>query len=277
MPGIDAQRAAVRGQLLDVEQGQAVRREDPAHGGEREVGVVLVVDGVELVLVHQPQEMGELHREHAGGAEKDLQAGHEVVQVRHVGEDVVADQQIGPLPRGDQLAGGGRAEELHQRRDARRLGRGGDVGGRLDAEHRHAPLLEPAQQVAVVAGDLDHLVAGAEAEALDHRRRVGLGVAQPAVGKGGEVGVVGEDRLRPLRLGELDEQALAADVDGERIERLRAVEVLRLQVGVGERRGAEVHEHLGERRAAEAAGEPRAAHQIFHGVSPRFQRSFRWR
>src|SRR4051795_2304626 len=137
--------------------------------------------------------------------------------------------------------------------------------GRLDAEHRDPLLLEPAQEIAVVAGDLDRLCAGAQAEALGHRLGVEAGVAQPAIRIGGKVGVVGEDRLRALLLGELHQQALAADVDAERIERLRAAQVLRLQVGVGERRGPQVHEDLRERRAAEPASQAGPAHQIFHG------------
>ena len=61
--GVDPQRAAVRRQLLDVEEPQPVRREDALDREEREVGEVLVVDRVELVLLHQPQQVRELHRD----------------------------------------------------------------------------------------------------------------------------------------------------------------------------------------------------------------------
>ena len=100
------------------------------------------------------------------------------------------------------------------------------------------------------------MVAGAEAETLDHVASVGLGMAQPALGVGGEVGVVGEDRLRLLLLGELHQEALAAEVDAERVERLRLPQVLRLQVGVGERLDAEVYEDPRQRRAAQTASQP---------------------
>ena len=41
----------------------------------------------------------------------------------------------------------------------------GDVGGRLDAEHRHAQRQEVLQQIAVVAGELDDEAVGAQAAA----------------------------------------------------------------------------------------------------------------
>ena len=41
----------------------------------------------------------------------------------------------------------------------------GDVGGRLDAEHRHAERQEVLQQIAVVAGELDDEAVGPEAAA----------------------------------------------------------------------------------------------------------------
>ena len=64
MRQIDAQRPAVRLELLHVDDleavalGQAVRRQ------QREVGEVLVADGVELVLGDQALQVRELQRDH---------------------------------------------------------------------------------------------------------------------------------------------------------------------------------------------------------------------
>src|SRR6185295_17556640 len=74
VPGVDAQRAAMGGQFLDVEEGQAVGREDPPYGCKGKIRVVLVVDGVELILLDQTQEVGKLHGENAGWREQHLQA-----------------------------------------------------------------------------------------------------------------------------------------------------------------------------------------------------------
>ena len=64
MARVDPQRSTVSGQLLDIEEGQAVRREDALGRHEGEVGEVLVVDRVELVLCHQAHQVGELHGDH---------------------------------------------------------------------------------------------------------------------------------------------------------------------------------------------------------------------
>ena len=90
----------------------------------------------------------------------------------HVGEHVVAEQQVGLMPRAREPRSRSRRRRTRppSGRPAR-VGRPRDVGGRLDAEHRDAALHEVLQQVAVVAGDLDDLAAASEAEALDHRAR----------------------------------------------------------------------------------------------------------
>jgi hypothetical protein len=141
-------------------------------------------------------------------------------------------------------------------RDAGGDGGLGDVGRGLDAEHGDAAGLEVLQQVAVVAGDLDHLVAGVEAEALHHGRHVGAGVVEHRLRVGGEIGVVGvEDRLAPLHRRQLHQEARVADEGVQGVEGLGLQHRLGGQVGVGERRGAEVDEAVLERRPAGAAGE----------------------
>ena len=79
----------------------------------------------------------------------------EVVEVRHVREHVVAEQQVGLAALGRQRARPLDAEELARASGCPSLGHRGDVRRRLDAEHRHAALHEVLQQVAVVGRDLD--------------------------------------------------------------------------------------------------------------------------
>ena len=124
-------------------------------GVEREVAEVLVVDGVELVLVDQPHDVGELHRQHAARREDDLHAGDEVVEIRHLREHVVAEEQVGRAAVRRELLGQLDSEEAHQGGHALRFGGRGDVGRRLDAERRDAGLDEPLQEIAVVARQLD--------------------------------------------------------------------------------------------------------------------------
>ena len=103
MARVDAQRSAVGGNFLDVEDAQAVGGEDAARGGEREVREVLVVDGVELVLFDEAREVRELHRDDAVGLQQLLDPGHEVVEVGHLGQHVVADHEVGADAVADEL------------------------------------------------------------------------------------------------------------------------------------------------------------------------------
>ena len=254
------------GQLLDVEQRQPVGGEDPPHGGEREVGEVLVVDGVELVLLEQPQQVRELHRDRPARRQRDRQPGDEVVELRHVGEDVVADDQVGPFAARRQLLGEGAAEEPDAGGDALRLGR-----RRPRSPPARCPAPAPRRAGSTGAGSRRcwrsrRRGSRPEPEALDRHRRVGFGVAQPALRVGGEVGVVGEDRLGRLHLRELHQQAAVAEVGVERVEGLRPVEVLGAEVGVGQRRQPRSTK-VRLRAAAEAAGRG--------GVSPRSSRARR--
>ena len=154
---------------------------------------MLVVDGVELVALHQAREVRELHGDHARGCEQRAQAGHEVVQVRDVGQDVVADDQIGLPMLFGHLAGGLAAKEPDLGGDAALRGGTGDVGRGFDAEGRHAARDEVLQQVAVVARDLDHAAGAAEAEPTADHLDVAPGVLDPACRVRGEVGVLRKD------------------------------------------------------------------------------------
>ena len=46
----DSEAAAVRGQLLNIEDGKTIFGEDLRDGGEREVGIVLVIGRIELIV-----------------------------------------------------------------------------------------------------------------------------------------------------------------------------------------------------------------------------------
>ena len=51
--------------LLDIEQQQAMGRTDPLDRDQREIGIMLVVELVELVALERALEMRELERRHA--------------------------------------------------------------------------------------------------------------------------------------------------------------------------------------------------------------------
>ena len=147
-------------------------------------------------------------------------------------------------------------EELGERLDPALDRVLGDVLGRLDPQHRNAVLGEVLQEVAVVARKLHDERLLVETEPGGDHLDVRLGVREPGVGIGGEVGVVPEDVLRAHVLLELHEEALPAHIGVQRIEGLPGVEILGRHVALAQRREAEVDEGVLEWCTAEAARRP---------------------
>ncbi len=144
-------------QLLDVDDAHLHAGEEGVEDQQREIREVLVVDRVELVLGDQPKQVRHLDRDDPLWLQEDLQALDEVEQPRYVREHVVARDEVGlDTARAEPLRCFG-AEEGHLRGNPLVDGRLRDVGGRLDAQDRHAVGLEVLQEVAVVARDLDDL------------------------------------------------------------------------------------------------------------------------
>lgn len=241
----------MRGEFLDVGDGQAGGGQRPLRGEQREVLVVLVVDGVVLPALDQPQQVRELQRDQPGRLHQRGQPGGEPDQVRHVGVDVVAGDQVGPAVPGGQLGAGLGPQEVHLGTDPPGPRHLRDVRRRLHPEHRDAPGDEVLEQVTVVAGHLGDQAVRAESERLGHRVGVPLGVRDPGIGIGGEIGVVGENVLPRHICRQLHEQATGADPYVQRVEGLGAVQPVLGQVALAQRRHAQVHERLGQCRATE--------------------------
>ena len=130
---------------------------------------MLVVDRVVLKPFQQAEKVRKLKGRRAVVPEEHLHPGHEVVQVRNLGEDVVAQDQAGALALVDQALRALATEELDERRHTARLGRLGDVRGRVDPQDLNAGADEVLEEIAVVRGQLDDEVVCAQLEALaDH-------------------------------------------------------------------------------------------------------------
>ncbi len=241
------------GQLLDVEDDEAVRLEHATRSEEREVGEMLVVDRVELELVDEVLQVRELDGEHPVRLQHPSQALDEVVQPGNVAEDVVGDDEVG-VGVLTQLSGRGGAEEPGQRGDPTLDCDRGDIGGGLDAEDRDAAAIEVLEQVAVVARNLKDPASLAEPEPLRDLVREPLRVLEPGARVRREVRIVAEDRLGGLELLELHEEARFADQRPQWKEGLHPPTVPRPRVRVRERGHPEVGEHLPKRGFAEPAG-----------------------
>ena len=173
-------------------------------------------------------------------------------------EYVVGDQQVRLAALGNEAGRELPAEELDHGLDPPFPGRLRDVGRGLDPQRGYAALDDVLEQVAVVAGQLDHLAVLPQPEALDHGGHVVARVGDPGIRIGREVCVLGEDRLRRHQLLELYEQALLADPHVQRIEGLHRPQLLQGDVALAQRRHAEVDERVAQgRRAETTAGQAR--------------------
>src|SRR6516225_8043970 len=114
MAQIDSNRAAMGRYLIDIKQDESVRCENFLNRNEREVREVLVINRIVLVLAHQLHDMREFERRYSSRLEHDSNAAHEVVNIRHLCQDVVPDYQIRHLTVRDHLQGGLASEKLNE-------------------------------------------------------------------------------------------------------------------------------------------------------------------
>jgi len=67
-----SQRSTVGRQFLHVKNPESVSFEDAHRGQEREIGEVFVVDGVEFVVLHEPEQMRKLQSKYSMRLQEDL-------------------------------------------------------------------------------------------------------------------------------------------------------------------------------------------------------------
>lgn len=81
-------------QFLHIEYLESMLCEKRHDGRQGKVGKMFVVNGVELIVLDQTQEMRKLKGGDAIRFEQNPESTHEVVDVRHVRQHVVGDDQI---------------------------------------------------------------------------------------------------------------------------------------------------------------------------------------
>src|SRR5262249_13428033 len=165
-----------------------------------EVRKMLMIDGVELIVLDQAQEMRKLHGDHPGGCQHDPQPLHEIVEIRNMRENVVSHENVGEMAFRGHSPGLCATEKAAPSRNT--TGHGGlrDIRGRFDAQDLNAMLGKILKQISVIAGHLDDLRFGRELTSSDHHEGVRLDVLEPALRVGGKIGIVAEQMLRTLEL-----------------------------------------------------------------------------
>jgi hypothetical protein len=96
------------------------------------------------------------------------------------------------------------------------------------------------QQIAVVAGDFDDLVTLIEAETRDRHLDIGLGMSQPRIGVGREVGVIAVNVFRLFNFFYLHQKTVRADVGMERVKRFHLFLTRRFHVALAQGRRSQV-------------------------------------
>ena len=143
-----------------------------------------MVDSVELIFGDQALEMRHLDGDDAFGRQEMRHAGDEIVELRHLRQHIVGHDQIGAVTFSHHLRRSFGAEKGVERRNAGLPRRLGNIGSRLDAEHRHAEADKMLQQIAVIAAELDNEAFRAKPEpAFDHFA-IAAGMRHP----GGRIG-----------------------------------------------------------------------------------------
>ena len=159
-----------------------------------------------------------------------------------------------------------RARPSSSPKNARRTGMPSCLGCRrrarcgFDSEAGNPGRDEIAQQVAVVAGDLDHEALRPKLQACRHRGDVVPRVPQEGRGDRREVGVVRREQLVGAGIVlRLDQPTSLAYQQPQRVAPLRAAKIGLAEIGIGRRREAEVEEAAPQRLAAMAAVHGRSA------------------
>ena len=158
---------------------------------------------------------------------------------------------------------------LRDRGDAASGCFGGEVPGRIDAEDAHSEPAEAAQKQPVVARDVERPVAGGGA-AHAHGRRGELGaVIAKRLRRRADVQIVAEHEVAVHDPRELGQPAGVADLKRKLGDRLGLGELFRAEIGIRERRDAEIEVADETGPAADAAaavdlGHPHLGAVRFH-------------
>jgi hypothetical protein len=239
-------------QLLDIEYAQSRGRHHAFGAEERKIEKVLVIDGVELHLLDQIQQVRKFERGDALGRKQFGEPGDKVSRRRRMGEHIVGDHQIRLAAGGSEALGGRDAEEGGFGRNSLEARGRGHVRGRLHAQHRNAAGNEMLQKVAVIRRDLDHERIATKRKPLHYGVAIARRMGHPAVRKRGEILVIGKNFAWRHRIVRLDQETLRTDPANQRIFPLGG-RLVGPQIAIGERREAEIDEDAIKPRAAEAA------------------------
>ena len=104
-----------------------------------------------------------------------------IIELRHVREHIVGDDEVRLAALRCQFRGDLLAEKLDQRRHADFFSSRRHRIGRIDPEHRNAHAQEILEQVAIVAGQFNHQARAPQRETLARHVAIRFGVREPII------------------------------------------------------------------------------------------------
>ncbi len=179
--GKDPQRSAMGGQFFNVKDPQARLGKDCFDRQQRQVGIMFVIDRVELDLFDEVEQMRKFNRIDRIAGQERGDPGREIIDIGHMRQHIGRGDQIGPPAFFHQFLGQRIPKEFDQGWHAFFLGDLCNIPRRFDPQNRDALLDEILQQIAVIRGDLGHQAVRSEAEAVGHLLGIGFAMSQPAI------------------------------------------------------------------------------------------------
>ena len=233
--GDSAQASPVGIDELGPDQLHAVTSKERNQRAHAVVAEVLVIDRVEQCLLDHVRQVGHLEHEAPVARQQQSHRFNDAGEIVDVREYVVRSDAFRRTHLSPDAVAHLRVEKRRPRGNPCCRGLGGDLLGGVNPQNLHAAALEEAQQRAVVGADVDHQVAGTQADSGDHGLRVALEVAHEDGRGPGNVHVVGEQLSRVDDVEQLNVTARPAKPYVERVGRLRLVHLVGRDKRIGRR------------------------------------------
>src|SRR5258706_15761514 len=128
----------MRGQFVHIDELEPVPGRHGVYGDEGEIGEMFVVNRIELIAFHQSLQMREFERNQTIGLEELHHPRYEVIEIWNLGEDIIADDEIGVLSFCDEAFSQSGAEEIRARGNALINRNLRDIRSWLYPKHRNA-------------------------------------------------------------------------------------------------------------------------------------------
>src|SRR3989338_3524202 len=172
-----------------------MRLEKGIESGQRKITEMLMIDRVKFATVDQIFHIGHFEDRHTVLLQQDADPLDKTVQVGHVRQDIVGDNNVGLFSLIAQFSGKVGAEKLRQRGHASLFSHIGDVPRRVNPQGRYAGMDKILQEVAVIARDLNHKAIPVQVPASDQSFRKPLRMAQHGIRKRGKIQVIPEEHI----------------------------------------------------------------------------------